>query len=218
LIDTGENSKAAEPGFFACDSTTGRVYPSILRPQVSPEEEIGPLLKEIGILPEDIRWVVLTHLHSDHIDGAYHFPKSEFMLSRTEHNRPYGAVTCVLPDWFKPNLISPQSDFSEMFPQAHPLTRSEDVWILPTPGHSYGHQSVLLRLSEVDILFAGDTTFIQKQLLDNRVGGINADITMSRKTNAGIRRHMQLHPTVYLSSHDPESAARLLTLDTVNPS
>jgi len=215
LIDTGESSRATEPDFFACDPQVGRVYRYILRPQVQLEEEIGALLRQQGKDPTDIRWVVLTHLHSDHIDGVLHFPKSEFILSKTEHQNPYGAVTCVLPNWFKPRLITYQDSFSEAFPAAYALTQAQDVWVLPTPGHSHGHQSVVLRLADRDIFFAGDTTFSQQQLLSSKIGGINTDVIRSRETLARIHEHAQSRSTCYLPSHDAEAGRRLLSMESL---
>jgi glyoxylase-like metal-dependent hydrolase (beta-lactamase superfamily II) len=53
------------------------------REWVEPEEEIGPQLERLGIRPGDVRWVVMTHLHTDHAGGLHHFP-DEILVTRTE--------------------------------------------------------------------------------------------------------------------------------------
>src|ERR671930_559587 len=53
-----------------------------LREWVAPEEEIGPQLDRLGMARGDVRWVVLTHMHTDHAGGLHHFPDTEILVSR----------------------------------------------------------------------------------------------------------------------------------------
>ena len=55
-----------------------------MRERVEPEQEIGPQLERLGIRPGDVRWVVMTHLHTDHAGGLHHFPDNEILVSRAE--------------------------------------------------------------------------------------------------------------------------------------
>jgi N-acyl homoserine lactone hydrolase len=50
--------------------------------RITPEEEIGALMRARGRAPEDVRWVVQTHLHQDHEDGLHHFPNAQVLISR----------------------------------------------------------------------------------------------------------------------------------------
>ena len=83
-----------------------------------------------------------------------------------------------------------------------------------TPGHTIGHQSVLLNVDGYSILFAGDMTFSEQQLLDCEVGGINMNISKSKKTIRGVQRLSKEVNLIYLPSHDPQSAERLTKLRT----
>ena len=63
VVDTGETARVSDSGYFP------RWHPYYrlgVREWVEPEEEIGPRLRAIGISPVDVRWVVMTHLHTDH--------------------------------------------------------------------------------------------------------------------------------------------------------
>ena len=51
---------------------------------MEPDDEIGPQLRARGFDPGDVRWVVLTHLHTDHAGGLAHFPNSEIVITREE--------------------------------------------------------------------------------------------------------------------------------------
>jgi glyoxylase-like metal-dependent hydrolase (beta-lactamase superfamily II) len=80
VVDTGEDARASAPGYFAGWHPGLRAF----REQVAPEQEIGPQLQRLGIQPGDVRWVVLTHLHTDHAGGLHHFPDNEIVVTRTE--------------------------------------------------------------------------------------------------------------------------------------
>ena len=51
---------------------------------VTPEQEVGPQLLKLGIRSDDVRTVILTHLHTDHAGGLHHFPKSKILVSDKE--------------------------------------------------------------------------------------------------------------------------------------
>ncbi|CCH53714.1 hypothetical protein BN8_02830 [Fibrisoma limi BUZ 3] len=208
VIDTGENQRVTNSGYFDCGGADGWVTKHILRFRVQEQLEIGYQLKTLGIHPEAVRWVVLTHLHIDHTDGLKFFPKANILVSRKEYEQPYGSVPCTFPRWFNPRKI----DFSQSnkhFDGAYPLTSDGRVIIVPTHGHSHGHQSVIFRGSTVDFFFAGDTTFTEQQLLDRQVAGICVDKAAARRTLDAIRSYCQERPTVYLPTHDARSAERL---------
>ncbi len=76
LIDTGETARATEPGYFP----SWHPYFKNVSIEVKPEQEVGPQLQKIGIHPKDVRWVIMTHLHTDHAGGLHHFPHSEIII------------------------------------------------------------------------------------------------------------------------------------------
>nr|MCU0476817.1 MBL fold metallo-hydrolase [Anaerolineae bacterium] len=120
-----------------------------------------------------------------------------------------GAVPCLYPAWLNPTLVQFSPQDLAGFGQGYRLTQAQDVFIVPTPGHSAGHQSVLLRESGRSYLFAGDASFDEAQLLGGKVAGIASDPASARQTLATIRTYCADQPTVYLPSHDPDAPARL---------
>ncbi|MEO0776067.1 MAG: N-acyl homoserine lactonase family protein [Bacteroidota bacterium] len=208
LIDTGESARFHEKDHLACDPGAGWVNQSILRFELSREQEIDQQLSRLGFCAEDVRWVVLTHLHIDHVDGLPYFPQAEILVSQTEYQNPYGAVLCHLPSWFKPRLIRAERSHPH-FAGAYYITAAEDVLLVPTPGHSYGHQSVILRSPQLDFCFAGDASFSEEQLRQEKVAGICADKKAARQSYTQLKAYCRERPVVYLPSHDPQSAERL---------
>ena len=80
VFDTGESARASQPGYFPGWHPGVRAF----REWVEPEQEIGPQLERLGIRPGDVRWLVMTHLHTDHAGGLHHIPATETLVTRTE--------------------------------------------------------------------------------------------------------------------------------------
>jgi glyoxylase-like metal-dependent hydrolase (beta-lactamase superfamily II) len=89
------------------------------------------------------------------------------------------------------------------------LTKSGDVLIVSTPGHTPYHVSVVVHGSPM-LFFAGDTSYNQQLLIAGKVDGVSPDENISRATLARIGALAKQQPLVYLPSHDPESEQRLL--------
>lgn len=215
VVDTGETARVAEPGYFPWWHP---YYKLGVREWVRPEEEIGPQLRALGFAPDDVRWVLLTHFHTDHAGGLPHFPRSEILVSRTEYQDASGfrgQLSGYLPQhwptWFAPRLIDFASQPFGPFPGSYPVTRAGDVHLVPTPGHTSGHYSVIVQEDEHALFFAGDTSYSQHLLLEQAVDGVTRDVALYKQTSHQILRYMQSVPTIYLPSHDPESAHRLAT-------
>lgn len=215
LVDSGEIPQASNPTYYACDPGSAFFYSSFLRFSVTPEEEIAAQLAGLGIQPRDVRWVAQTHLHGDHIHGLKHFDRAEVFVSPLDYPTSLGAVPCLYPDWLAPTLVEFTPDDLPGFGRSRRITSAGDVVIVPTPGHSGGHQSVLLRGGDKSYLLAGDASFDQTQLLNGATAGIAADPAASRRTLATIRDYCAAVPTVYLPSHDPETPIRLAAGQTI---
>ncbi|MEM6633260.1 MAG: MBL fold metallo-hydrolase [Bacteroidota bacterium] len=85
LIDTGENTQVMQDGYFACDPTVGWVNKQILQFNLTAQDEVTSYLRQLSYSHEDIRWLVLTHLHLDHVDGLHHFPRTEILVNQVEY-------------------------------------------------------------------------------------------------------------------------------------
>lgn len=218
VVDTGETARTAEPGYFP------RWHPFFQlcnRMKVQPDDEIGPQMKRLGLSPNDVRWLVMTHLHTDHAGGLHHFPKAEILVSRAEYEATSGfkgAVNGYLrnrwPSWFAPRLVDFGAERLAEFP-AIPLTQTGDVTLLSTPGHSAGHMSVIVQEGDLSVFLAGDTSYSEDNMLAQAVDGVAPDETASRTTLGRILRYAQQTPTVYLPAHDPEAARRLEARQTI---
>jgi N-acyl homoserine lactone hydrolase len=211
-IDTGEIVRAKDIGnHLAGESAYSRyIARRTTNLLIEQEDELNYQLSTVGLKPWDVNLVILTHLHQDHTDGLKFFPNTEIIVNRFEFEHPYANVPTTYPSWFKPNLVNYKKDRIEVFEKAYPITKAEDMLYIPTPGHTNGHSSIIFKTDDVDIVFAGDTSYYQEQLLKGWLAGVNKDFTKTRETYKKFINYASLRPTVYLPTHDGNSGIRLL--------
>jgi N-acyl homoserine lactone hydrolase len=212
LVDTGETARVHERGYHP---SWHPFYRRASRFSLHPDEEIGPQLRALGIAPRDVRQVVLTHLHTDHAGGLAHLTLSKCWVSHGEWRRAQGLggrlqgyLPHRWPKWWQPTFIRFEPRALGPFEQSMPITRRGDVWIVPTPGHTPHHVSVVVT-GDVSYFLAGDTTYNQGLLVERKVDGVSPSEDVSRATMDRILQFAEQRPLVYLPSHDPDSARRL---------
>ena len=216
VVDTGETAHTARPGYFP---RWHPYYRMAVRANVREHEEIGPRMRALGLSPADVRWVVLTHLHTDHAGGLHHFPSAEIVVSATEYAAARGVIGQLRgylphrwPVWFQPTRLHVETSSGEFDSMGMPLTEAADVRIVPTPGHTAGHLSVLVDEGARSVFLAGDTSYTQQNLIEGVTDGVSSVGGGEATAAASLRRirdYVAVRPTVYLPSHDPESARRL---------
>jgi glyoxylase-like metal-dependent hydrolase (beta-lactamase superfamily II) len=214
VIDTGETSRVSQRGYFPWWHP---YYKLGVKEWVDEPDEIGYQLMNVGIEPEDVRWVIMTHLHTDHAGGMSHFPNADFIISREEYQHASGLMGLLRgylpnrwPDWLRPNFVDFRPAEVGTFSESLTLTKAGDVMIVPTPGHTPGHMSVILQENGYSYFFAGDTSYTEQTMLNQVVDGVTPDPETARVTLDRILRFVQQANTIYLPSHDPDSANRLM--------
>lgn len=211
VIDTGENSEIMNPDYFSpIGKLVARYSKKNFKFNVTKENEIGVQLRKLGIPNDRIKNVVLTHLHIDHTDGIKDFKNVEIIVNEQEYKNPSGHFSELVPNWFKPRTVNYKKDFIETFEEAFPLTKSEDLLLIPTGGHTKNHSSVLFKTDECDILFAGDVCYNQEQLIADDLPGINVNYKETKKTYKKIKTYAKNNKLVFLPSHDINSGVRLI--------
>ena len=163
-----------------------------------------------------MRTVILTHLHTDHAGGLHHFPKSEILVSGEElriatgfSGRLRGYLPNRWPGWFAPHSIDWSAGSFGPFACSRPVTADGAVVIVPTPGHTPGHVSVIVVERGVNYFIAGDLTYSQQLLIDEQVDGVSPSVAVSLRTMRTTIQLARTQPMVYLTSHDPDSHRRL---------
>jgi N-acyl homoserine lactone hydrolase len=174
LIDTGLHpSVAVDP-----KQNLGRVGTRIFGGmRMGPEDAVAAQLRSRGIEHSDVGLVVMTHLHIDHASGISEFPESTFLLSKREWEAAseprgwqHGYRTQQFDHAFDYRLLdfeSDEVDSYETFGRSFDLLGDGSIRLVYTPGHTHGHMSVVLRLSDREALVAGDAIYTMRSLTEN---------------------------------------------------
>lgn len=144
-------------------------------------------LRQLGLQPADIRYVAVSHTHPDHIGNMALFPRATLLVQRAEY------------DW--PSPAGPRFDPAipvERLAGDHDVFGDGSVTILSTPGHTPGHQSLLVRLPQTGaVVLSGDAAHFRGNWDARRVPEMNADkaqsaASMQRIADILAREHAQL--------------------------
>lgn len=217
IIDTGIDGGIGQPGYFRPSGTLVSWFINTqFKFSINREEEIDRQLTALRISRDNIKSIILTHLHFDHLGGLKHFPTTPVLLNKEEWERPFGALPKLDPPWFKPTLLSLNTSYGP-FKKAVALTPAEDLLLVHTPGHTPGHCSVLVRTDAGHILFAGDIAYTQDQLLQEKFSADAASYRSAKQTYAAIKEFARQKSLVFLPSHDPQAGSRLRELQPVYP-
>jgi len=209
IIDTGENANVTDKDYFKSSGIFANWFDTTqFKFQVETAEEIGPQLQQLNIDIQNVKAVILTHLHLDHIDGLRYFPSTEIIVNRYESEKPYGDLPKLYPSWFNPTLIELDEKL-DVFEHTKCLTASKDLFLIHTPGHTYGHCSVLFKTDDFDIFFAADVCYTQQQLLEKKYSGTNCNHKLARDSYEKVTAFIAHRKTIFIPSHDGDAGKRL---------
>ena len=214
LIDTGDSAINSRPGYLPWWNPFFQFEVSV---KVAPHEEIGPQLDAMGIDPaKDIAAVVMSHLHHDHAGGLHHFPFTRILApsenwnySRTWKGRMMGCLPQRWPPWFKPELLDLDGPAISPFPRSHAITNDGRIALVPTPGHTPGHVSVVVRGDDMTYFIAADASYVESNIKAGVVDGITMTPDKALQTLEAIDVFASATPTIVMPSHDRETIARL---------
>jgi N-acyl homoserine lactone hydrolase len=133
-------------------------------------------LDQLGVKPADVKYVAVSHTHPDHIGNVTLFPQSMLLVQKTEY------------EWPNPLGVG-------RFKPEHPVTKLEgdmdvfgdgSITIISTPGHTPGHQSLLVKLPKTGaVLLSGDAVHFKSNWENRGVPSMNVD---KDKTAASMQR------------------------------
>jgi glyoxylase-like metal-dependent hydrolase (beta-lactamase superfamily II) len=179
----------------------------IARFAIAPEQEIDRLLAECGVAVGDLRQVVLTHLHGDHIHGLSRLPGVPVVAS-AEALHGGGARALRRLGVQATPLALAERPFGA-FARSAALTDDGRVVAVPIPGHARGQIAVVVVEDDRQVVIGGDSAYTEQQLIDQHTDGVSVSARQARASMRTILEHARRQATVYLPSHDPQSAARL---------
>lgn len=174
-------------------------------PVMTEDEWVVNAIQKVGVKPEDIKYVVLSHLHLDHAGGVGHFPNAKYVVQRKELHYAY------VPDFYMKGAYI-RKDFDkdvdwmilegDREPQFD-LFRDGKIVIHFTPGHTPGHQSLLVNLEKTGpMMLAADSCYTTENLDEDVLPGLGAEPIETVKTIQKFRI-MRDQGIQIVTGHDP---------------
>lgn len=193
---------AGLPGQLAGNSVTEWVF------TMSLERTIVAQLGHIGLTPENITFLGISHYHDDHIGQASDFAGSTLLMNQRDiaaiRDTPIASAQAALAPWISGDAESVD------FGGDHDVFGDGSVTILSMPGHTPGHSSLLVRLPETGpVLLTGDLYHFREQIENYGVPAFNTD---RADTLASFERFLQIDQALeamIVIQHDPGDVERL---------
>jgi glyoxylase-like metal-dependent hydrolase (beta-lactamase superfamily II) len=187
---------------------------------MEPDQAPAAQLRARGLEPSEVRVVVMTHLHNDHAGGVPEFPGATFVVDGAEWEsaiagrqlrRGYRRQQFDYAfDWRLLDWEDQAVDSFASFGRTLDLFGDGSVRLLSTPGHTVGHQSVLLRLAGREALLTGDAAYTRRAIEPGETPLLMADEHRFFRSLREIRRYVEQTPSaLVIPGHDAEAWAGL---------
>jgi N-acyl homoserine lactone hydrolase len=155
-------------------------------PNVAPKVGLVDLLAQISVKPEQIKYVGISHYHADHTGQVGSFPKATLLIGKGD----WDAITSPKPA--EGVNFKPFESWIKADSKVEPLTLDKDVFgdgsaiVLRTPGHTPGHQSLLVKLPQSgNVVLSGDAVHFRENYDGEGVPAFNFD---RAQTVASVQR------------------------------
>lgn len=159
-------------------------------------------LDELGVPPADIKYVAVSHTHPDHVGNIGLFPQSTVLVQKAEYEwpTPFGQKLQVIASPVK-QLEGDYDVFGD-----------GNVILIATPGHTPGHQSLLLKLPKTGaILLSGDAVHFKSNWENRRVPDNNVDRTKTTSSMERLAEIMAKEKAQLWINHDKKQSDSLRT-------
>ena len=221
LFDTGQSpASQTDPDFYP-RGPLGWVYRRQARFRVLEHHDLVTQLAAVGHPVSSLTHVAISHLHQDHagnLDALGDLPvllhPAELALLNERRPELHGVLTRHLPTAaLRAAPFTPTTDPAlGCFGEAHDVFGDGTVLLLPTPGHSPGSMSALIRRPDAaPLLLVGDATYDPSLLLHDIVPDVG-DRPAQLATARRIQQLLSALPTLrILAAHDPAVSSLLTT-------
>jgi glyoxylase-like metal-dependent hydrolase (beta-lactamase superfamily II) len=176
LFDTGYTKR-----FFSSTSAYPyKLYRAFTPVFIKPEEEAAAQLKADGIQPEDVRYIIVSHFHADHIGGLRDFPNARFICDRAAYNDikgksglsalKKGFLPAQLPEDFtkRTDFINVEKGTSkdEHLGALHDLLDDGSILLTRLDGHAKGQLGALLQTEKGRVFLISDAAWLKPAYID----------------------------------------------------
>jgi glyoxylase-like metal-dependent hydrolase (beta-lactamase superfamily II) len=203
-----------------------RLYNYAMPLHLDPDLAADIQLRQLGVEPATLKYVIVSHFHFDHIGGLADFPQASFIVDAAALDSVVGVSGfAALQQGFIPTLLP--ADFIQRVqpiyqftgPEVAPFGRSHDLFgdgsllLIRLPGHARGQIGLLAHTAAGPVLLAADGAWLSQSIREQRGPGAPGYLIADNAreldaTLAKLHQFAHRNPQVLiLPTHCPESYA-----------
>ena len=157
-------------------------------------KKLSAQLAEIGVKPDDITFIAVSHHHGDHVGNVDMFPKSTLLIQKAEVD--FAFAEGKNPPFKKDRPMNQLAGDFDVFGDG-------SVVILTTPGHTPGHQVLLVNLAKTGwIVLSGDLAHFQDNWDNDRVPSMNTSADQTKASRAKVLKVLADKKAQFWINHD----------------
>jgi glyoxylase-like metal-dependent hydrolase (beta-lactamase superfamily II) len=176
VFDTGNNAAISDGG---CKQYWVPANCDGLKPSQKRDDVIDRQLAKLGFSTDQVKIVITSHSHLDHIGNIKLFPKATHVIQKKELYQAWwpekfqrGGGVFVMGDF-----DGPARDFNYMELEGdYDLFGDGSVMVISTPGHTLGHQSVRVKLASGKTMAMSQDAIWMKENLEGYPAGLNYSV------------------------------------------
>lgn len=173
-------------------------------------ETVAEQLAKIGLKPEQVKLVGISHYHFDHVGQAGTFPDAKLMIGKADLDAlktepaPFGADPSLLAHWLRENgTVETETGDKDVYGDG-------TVTMLTMPGHTPGSYALLVRLAKKGaVLLSGDIVHFEEQFKAEGVPSFNTNRADSLASMDRMKRMAKNLKATLVVQHDANDIAKL---------
>jgi N-acyl homoserine lactone hydrolase len=173
------------------------------------KQTLAAQLAQIGVAPSDVKYLAFSHTHSDHVGNANLFTAATLYIQQAEYDAAFG------PEPAKFGFVAANYDKLRASPMVK-LTGDHDVFgdgsvtIVSTPGHTPGHQSLLVRLPKTGaVVLSGDLVHFRDNFEARRAPSFNFNQEQSLQSIDKVAALLKAERGQLWINHDSAQSATI---------
>jgi glyoxylase-like metal-dependent hydrolase (beta-lactamase superfamily II) len=168
----------------------------------SPADKLDTQIKGLGYKLDDVKYVVLSHLHLDHTGGMTLFPNAKFLVGANEIRFAYWADPQQRSFFLMDDLVPTRAYNWLEVGQDYDLFGDGSIQMLSTPGHTPGECTLLVTLPSRKFVLTGDTVHTRQDLAEEKAMVIDYDPAQAVASLKRLKRLRDEHQATIWIPHD----------------
>lgn len=214
LFDTGLDPGIQNDREYIKDPIVRFLMGRLFMLKMNNVENLAKKLAKKGLEVSEVKKVVISHLHFDHVGGVSQVPQAKFFISRAEWKKlsePHPEREFIFREhidipgarWTPIDFNHTRDPLFEPFGGYYDLMDDGSLILLPTPGHTPGSLSMLVRVEGKNpLLLVGDLAYNREMLMEDRVPGIGEKEQLLATFKKVRSLQKKLPGMVILTAHD----------------